>query len=539
VIDRTDADLVERTRGGNREAYGVLITRYQGHVYGLAYSLSGQWEDAQDIAQETFIRAYVNLDQLRDPARFAAWLRRVTFGVAVNWLKAYRPGLFEKLDGRLDLDTLEIPDFHPGPPEVVEKRELARAVYRALESMPAKYRVPLTMFHLDGLSYEKVAGFLDIPLGTAKSLISRARTKLRAALGDYYGEEITPMVQEVFNEHKLKPEFAKQVLSSIKGVPELKWGEWRDCTFCGAVTVLFNTIGVDVTYEQVMGLSGACYRICMREDWCPSAALPQCGYDVETPLYRALGFQPYAIDDPEARRRKIVECIDKGLPVPCGDQRVEMEWGLITGYANNGEAFFGRTYFDFMGAKAEETFTDDSYFLADKFPGFAVVFLDKRCDPLSPKDALRQSLEVCIGTLNQSPWEEYGYFHGYQAYDLWVRVLESGKTFDEFAGKNGFHIGTLRDARRCAYLYLQQSLDLLHGENRARLERAVHLFKTMFDSLVKFAPLSYVNNETCWQLKDGDWDMPKRMDQARLLREIRAMEGQVEVEFRAILDDWG
>ncbi len=331
----------------------------------------------------------------------------------------------------------------------------------------------------------------------------------------------------------------KQVLNSIKGVRELKWGEWRDCTFCGAVTVLCNTIGVGVTYEQVMGLSGACYRICMKEDWCPSAALPQCAYDVETPLYRALGFEPYRISDPEARRQKIVECIDRGIPVLCGDQRVEMEWGLITGHANKGEAFFGRTYFDFMGAKAEETFTDDGYFLADKFPGFDVVFLDRRCDPLPPKEALRQSLEVRTATLSQSPLHnEYGYVNGYEAYDLWIRVLESGETFGEFAGKNGFHIGTLRDARRCAYVYLEQSLELLEGESRARLERAVRLFRTMFDRLVAFAPLSYVNNETCWQLKDGEWDMARRREQAGLLRSLCAMERQVEAEFRAILDRW-
>jgi hypothetical protein len=347
-------------------------------------------------------------------------------------------------------------------------------------------------------------------------------------------EEMT----RTFDEDECRPEPAQQALNSIKGVPALKWGEWRDCTFCGAVTVLCNTTGVDVTYEQIMGLSGACYRICMKEDWCPSAAMPQCAYDVETPLYRALGFQPYRIDDPEARRQRIVECIDKGVPVLCGEQRVEMEWGLITGYVNHGASFFGRSYFDFMGAKAEETFTDDGYFLADKFPGFDVVFLDRRGDPLSPKDALRQSLGLCTRILRESRHQAHGYLSGYDAYELWIRVLESGLTFNEFAGKNGFHIGTLRDARRCAYLYLGQSLNLLDGENRVRLEKAASLFKAVFDRLVAFAPLAYVNNENCWQLKDGDWDMPRRRQQAELLRELSAMEREVETEFRAILESW-
>ncbi len=134
---KTDSELVAATRGGDSDAYKELVGRYQGHVYGLAYSLVGDWAEAQDVAQETFIRAYVNLDQLRDPPKFAAWLRRVAFGVAMNWVRAFRPGLFKQLDGRVDLDHLEIPDFQPGPPEMVEKRELADAeVSRASDDVP-------------------------------------------------------------------------------------------------------------------------------------------------------------------------------------------------------------------------------------------------------------------------------------------------------------------------------------------------------------------------------------------------------------------
>ena len=223
----SDSELVRMTQSGDREAYGELIVRYQGHVYGLAYSFINNWIDAQDIAQETFIRAYCNLDQLRDPARFAAWLRRVTFSVAMNWLKAFRPGLFEQLGTLEDLDSLNIPDFAPSPSEVAEKRELAAAVLKAIASLPPKYRVPLTMFHLDGLSYQKVADFLDIPIGTTKSLIHRARKMLKPALSAYVMEEVNSMVQEVFNEHKLPPEFSRDVwnlcmdwLCSVDGPPE-------------------------------------------------------------------------------------------------------------------------------------------------------------------------------------------------------------------------------------------------------------------------------------------------------------------------------
>ncbi|MCJ7822309.1 MAG: sigma-70 family RNA polymerase sigma factor, partial [Armatimonadetes bacterium] len=252
----TDGELVGQTRGGDREAYGELVARYQGHVYGLAYSLVDNWVEAQDIAQEAFIRAYVNLDQLREPERFAAWLRRVAFSVGMNWMKARRPDLFVQLEGRVDLDTLEIPDFRPGPPEVVERRELAQAVLGAVGTLPPKYRVPLTMFHLDGLSYQKVADFLDIPVGTAKSLIHRARAKLKAALAAY-AEEVGPMVQEVFDEHKLPAEFARRVLD---GVPTLAWGRGRECTFAGALEAALATTDHPYTYTDLLGFTGLALR---------------------------------------------------------------------------------------------------------------------------------------------------------------------------------------------------------------------------------------------------------------------------------------
>jgi RNA polymerase sigma-70 factor (ECF subfamily) len=266
-VDREDAELVRLTLGGDHDAYRELVARYQGHVYGLAYSLVGDWHDAQDIAQETFIRAYGNLDALRDPARFPAWLRRVAFSVATNWLKAHRPGLFERLDGRVDLDHLEIPDFHPGSPEAVAKRDLADAVLAAVASLPPKYRVPLSMFHLDGLSYQKVADFLDIPLGTVKSLIHRARAKLKAVLAAYAAEEAVPVVQEVFNEHKLPEEFAGKVLEGIKDIGYDKSGE---TTLAGCVVACMDFLGTPVPYEYVMGVSGAAFKLLWSPKWCSS-----------------------------------------------------------------------------------------------------------------------------------------------------------------------------------------------------------------------------------------------------------------------------
>jgi RNA polymerase sigma-70 factor (ECF subfamily) len=214
VKPRTDAELVEATREtGDTAAYGELVTRYQGHAYGLAYSLLGDWAQAEDMAQEAFVRAYVNLNSLQDASRFPAWLRRIVFGTCIDWLRAYRPELYRSMGEPEDVAQVEaIADPQGATPlDKAVSQELSDVVLAAIDELPPRYRIPLTMFHLDGLSYQKVAEFLEVPLGTVKSLISRARKKLRPAL-EAYAVEALPMVSEVFTQHKLGDEFARGVL---------------------------------------------------------------------------------------------------------------------------------------------------------------------------------------------------------------------------------------------------------------------------------------------------------------------------------------
>ena len=212
----TDGNLVRRVLDvGDNTAYSNLVERYQGHVYGLAFSILGNWADAQDVAQDTFIRAYVNLGTLENHEKFASWLRRIAFSTCMDFIRQHRPGLFQQMGSPADLDQLQLPQLEAPPQEVLEQMETAEAVLRAVAALPAKYRIPLTMFHLDGLSYQKVAEFLDVPLGTAKSLIHHAKRLLKPALAAY-APEVWPMVEEVFHEHKLHPSFNDRVQQMIK-----------------------------------------------------------------------------------------------------------------------------------------------------------------------------------------------------------------------------------------------------------------------------------------------------------------------------------
>jgi RNA polymerase sigma factor (sigma-70 family) len=208
-----DGQLVRRVRDvGDTAAYGTLVRRYQGHVYGLAYSLLRDWAEAHDMAQEAFVRAYVNLGTLREPEKFAPWLRRVAFSTCMDWLKRFKPELYRSLGQPTDIDQLDahVDVKSPSPTDHAERVETAEAVLMAIARLPAKYRIPITMFHLDGLSYQKVAEFLEVPLGTAKSLIHEARKLLKPALAAY-AAEVAPVVEDIFREHKLPADFDKTI----------------------------------------------------------------------------------------------------------------------------------------------------------------------------------------------------------------------------------------------------------------------------------------------------------------------------------------
>jgi RNA polymerase sigma-70 factor (ECF subfamily) len=523
----TDGDLVGRTRGGDRDAYGELVARYQGHVYALAYSLTENWVEAQDIAQEAFIRAYVNLDGLREPERFPAWLRRVAFSVAMKWLKTYRPGLFQQLDGRVDLDTLEVPDFRPGPPEVVERRELADAVQRAIAELPAKYRVPLTMFHLDGLSYQKVADFLDIPLGTAKSLIHRARAKLKGALADYASEEVAPMVQEVFNEHRLPEEFAQKVLENV---PTLGWGTGRECTFAGALEAALTTTDHPYTYTDILGFTGLAFRtrwFCGDgSQWCPSCAVGEMDEEIIA-VEKATGWplrihfvEPDDAANLEQTRTDIVESIDGGRPVLAYEPRLNMD--VVYGYEQGGKMLLLRDYF-----KGEEPLR-----LPPSKLGFLMLFIGDRGEAMSSRDAVIESLRIAARNWRRErgragPGE---YWYGRAALERWLADIGrseelSEEDLDQLRTVTWFNFTTIHDARKTAVTYLRESAELLGGEAAEALGRAADIYAEeveMFDAAAA-EPQVFLGSAEGWTADAGR-------------REREVLSRAIELEERAIAE---
>jgi RNA polymerase sigma-70 factor (ECF subfamily) len=175
-----DEALLERARRGDRDAFAQIVERHQDGLYTMALRMLGRPEDAADVVQETFLRAYVNLPRLQ-PASVRGWLFRVAVNAShdVQRRAVRRPAdPLEDREGKI----LDLPDPAMGPEATVEARERARVVRDAVLALPADYRVAVVLRDVNELSYEEMSEALRVPLGTVKSRLSRARAQLAANL---------------------------------------------------------------------------------------------------------------------------------------------------------------------------------------------------------------------------------------------------------------------------------------------------------------------------------------------------------------------
>lgn len=170
--------LVERCRRGDMDAFERVVAETQHGIYNLAYSLLGNHEEAQDVTQEVYVRVWRSLPGFRGDARLSTWIYRIAVNSCLNRRRKLRGRLAEIEDDILD--RLESPEADPADAAI--ERERNRMVWAAVGGLPAKYRVVITMFYQQQLSYEEIAEVLAMPLGTIKAQLSRARRALAGLL---------------------------------------------------------------------------------------------------------------------------------------------------------------------------------------------------------------------------------------------------------------------------------------------------------------------------------------------------------------------
>lgn len=183
-----DQRLVQRVRDGDFSAMDELVQRHYRSVFNLAFRLSGNYDDAQDIVSEAFIRVHNALPNFRGDANFTTWLYRIVKNVFLDERKKQRIRTHSSLEEMLDLEdsavSRQVEDPAPGPAWVVERGERADTIQKAVACLPEAQRVMIALYHFQHRSYEEIAEIMGLPIGTVKSRLNRARLALKSKLHD-------------------------------------------------------------------------------------------------------------------------------------------------------------------------------------------------------------------------------------------------------------------------------------------------------------------------------------------------------------------
>lgn len=181
----TDQQLVTRTRSGRPDAYGELVRRYQTDVFNVIYRLTGEQQEALDLAQETFVRSYHALDTFDITRPFGPWIKRIATNLTLNTLQRRRVTtvtLTRTSAATDDTTEWELPDRSTEPETIYLTNERDTLVRNAILELPPHYRAVIELRHFQELSYEEIAEALDITLSDVKSHLFRARRHLRQRL---------------------------------------------------------------------------------------------------------------------------------------------------------------------------------------------------------------------------------------------------------------------------------------------------------------------------------------------------------------------
>ncbi|MBS1993794.1 MAG: sigma-70 family RNA polymerase sigma factor [Cyanobacteria bacterium SZAS LIN-3] len=188
---KSDRDLVLACQKREPQAFEELVKRHQRTVYALIYQLAPDWDDTTDLAQEVFIRVWRSINNLRNPASFRSWLTQIVTNLFYDELRK-RPRKLPTVsmdDSATDEDgenpTRDIPDSSAMPEEKVLNKEISDVIRQAMLKLPEQFRTAIVLREVEGLSYEEIAVITQTEMGTVKSRIARARTKLQELLKPY------------------------------------------------------------------------------------------------------------------------------------------------------------------------------------------------------------------------------------------------------------------------------------------------------------------------------------------------------------------
>jgi RNA polymerase sigma-70 factor (ECF subfamily) len=179
----SDEELVARSRGGDLDSFNQLVLRWERPIYALAYRVIGREEDARDVAQETFLRAFRALGGFKGQSKFSSWLYRITLNLCRDWIRRERRTPIAQAPEGVDLVELA---GESTPSESIEdlvsRKQLSEAVAKAMALLPDEQRTAIILKEYHGLTFQEIADLLDCPLSTVKTRLYQGLTVLRRHL---------------------------------------------------------------------------------------------------------------------------------------------------------------------------------------------------------------------------------------------------------------------------------------------------------------------------------------------------------------------
>jgi len=181
-VPNSDSQLVAKAKSGDRHSFDLLVEQNYLLVYNTAYRMLGDSASAEDATQTAFVRAYRSLKRFRATSAFSTWLYRIVCNVCLDTIRSHKDetvSLEVVYDDGDDPQQRPLPDESAEPGAYIERSERQRLVHRAISQLAEDYRMVLVLYDITGLSYEEIAETLEIPLGTVKSRLNRARLALK------------------------------------------------------------------------------------------------------------------------------------------------------------------------------------------------------------------------------------------------------------------------------------------------------------------------------------------------------------------------
>ena len=189
--DRRLSSLIKKCKRGDRRAFDEIMALHEKQVYGFTLSLlkNKDYEEASDITIEAFVRAFKAIANFRNDCSFSSWLFTIAKNVYIDRLKINKKFEFASIDSDIETDEgniqREIEDEALTPEEVVENEERSKEIWAIVDTLPEIQSTPIKLYFQEGLGYEEIAEKLNVPVGTVKSRINRAKAALEEKLADY------------------------------------------------------------------------------------------------------------------------------------------------------------------------------------------------------------------------------------------------------------------------------------------------------------------------------------------------------------------